>query len=522
MVGSLLASSKPYVILARRVYTWFSPPEVAEALVTYGGRVVYAGSRERALRVGRELDAEVLDLGDSVVIPGLIDPHVHLESLGLSLNSLDLREVSSIEELKEVLRRAAGSGTGWIFGRGWDQERFKEGRCPTRWDVDEAVGRRPAVLVRVCGHMALLSTAAAEELDIERRVGDRAIRDSSGTFTGLVVEEGVGEVMREFWRRVDDPTLSKYLLDAVSAAARYGITTLGVAGTSLRVLSALSKLASGGSLPLRVRLYLDREAFDKVVEASLAGPIEVGNLRVVGVKLFADGSLGARTAYLSEPYEDEPGARGVKLADREVVARYARLAEELGYQVAVHAIGDAALDEVIAGLAGCRGRHRVEHLSVVRDDQLEALGKLGVAGVVQPHFIVTDWWVVRRVGARRARWVYRFRTLSRYVQLALSTDAPVEPVDPWENIYAAVTRGASEGVELSRYTKGEELTVAEALHYYTYGSAYALREEGRLGSLRPGYLADFAVLDRDPLEVGVDELRRVRVLGVYVGGVRVL
>jgi predicted amidohydrolase YtcJ len=517
-----LTTPPPYVVLARRVYTRFNPPEVVEALVTYGDRVVYAGGREKALRIGRELNAAVLDLGDSVVVPGLIDPHVHVESLGLSLNSLDLRGVSSIEELKGVLRRAAESGTGWIFGRGWDQERFREGRYPTRWDVDEAVGRRPAILVRVCGHMALLSTAAAEELDVERRVGGRAIRDSSGSFTGLVIEEGVGEVMSEFWRRVDDATLTKYLLDALAAAARYGVTTVGVAGASARVLSLLSRLASSGSLPLRVRLYLDRETFDRVAEASLAGPLEVGNLRVVGVKLFADGSLGARTAYLSEPYEDEPGTRGVRLLDRGVVARYARVAEELGYQVAVHAIGDAALDEVLAGLAGCRGRHRVEHLSVVRDDQLEALGRLGVAGVVQPHFVVSDWWVVRRVGARRARWVYRFRTLSRYVQLALSTDAPVEPIDPWENIYAAVTRGAGEGVELSRYTEGEELSVAEALHYYTYGSAYALREEGRLGSLRPGYLADFAVLDRDPLEVGVEELRRVRVLGVYVGGSRVL
>jgi predicted amidohydrolase YtcJ len=521
VVGGL-TTPPPYVVLARRVYTRFNPPEVVEALVTYGDRVVYAGSREKALRIGRELNAAVLDLGDSVVVPGLIDPHVHVESLGLSLNSLDLRGVSSIEELKGVLRRAAESGTGWIFGRGWDQERFREGRYPTRWDVDEAVGRRPVILVRVCGHMALLSTAAAEELDVERRVGGRAIRDSSGSFTGLVIEEGVGEVMSEFWRRVDDATLTKYLLDALAAAARYGVTTVGVAGASARVLSLLSRLASSGSLPLRVRLYLDRETFDRVAEASLAGPLEVGNLRVVGVKLFADGSLGARTAYLSEPYEDEPGTRGVRLLDRGVVARYVRVAEELGYQVAVHAIGDAALDEVLAGLAGCRGRHRVEHLSVVRDDQLEALGRLGVAGVVQPHFVVSDWWVVRRVGARRARWVYRFRTLSRYVQLALSTDAPVEPIDPWENIYAAVTRGAGEGVELSRYTEGEELTVAEALHYYTYGSAYALREEGRLGSLRPGHLADFAVLDRDPLEVGVEELRRVRVLGVYVGGSRVL
>jgi predicted amidohydrolase YtcJ len=351
VVGGL-PTPPPYVVLARRVYTWFNPPEVVEALVTYGDCVVYGGSREKALRIGRELNAAVLDLGDSVVVPGLVDPHIHIESLGLSLNSLDLRGVSSIEELKEVLRRAAESGTGWIFGRGWDQERFREGRYPTRWDVDEAVGRRPAILVRVCGHMALLSTAAAEELDVERRVGGRAIRDSSGSFTGLVIEEGVGEVMSEFWRRVDDATLTKYLLDALAAAARYGVTTVGVAGASARVLSLLSKLASSGSLPLRVRLYLDRGTFDRVSEASLAGPLEVGNLRVVGVKLFADGSLGARTAYLSEPYEDEPGTRGVRLLDRGVVARYVRVAEELGYQVAVHAIGDAALDEVLAGLAG--------------------------------------------------------------------------------------------------------------------------------------------------------------------------
>jgi predicted amidohydrolase YtcJ len=508
-------------VLAKKIYTSFKPLKVVEAVVLHCGKVVFAGEREKAVRMARDLSGEVLEYSDSTVIPGLIDSHTHIESLGLALNSIDLRNVSSIEELKELLKKRAGTGSGWVFGRGWDQEKFREGRFPTRRDIDEVLGDRPAILVRVCGHMALLSTAATRELRVEELAGERALRDESGEFTGLVVEEGVEVAMRQFWSRVGDEELKRYLVSAVEHSLRYGITTVGLAGTSLRTLSALAALSSGKALKSKIRAYLNLEAFTKFSELGVRAPMDFGKVRVVGVKLFADGSLGARTAYLSEPYEDLPGTKGVKLLDSSRIAEVVSTAENLGYQVAVHAIGDAALDEVLEGYRGARGRHRIEHLSVVRDDQLSRLREAGVVGVVQPHFILSDWWVVRRVGVRRSSWVYRFKTLSKFVPISLSTDTPVEPIDPWENIYAAVTRGEFEGVELARYTENEKLTVAEALHYYTYGSAYALREEESLGRLEPGYQADMVVLADDPLTLPVEDLRKVRVVEVFVDGEKV-
>ncbi|MEM1699547.1 MAG: amidohydrolase [Sulfolobales archaeon] len=513
--------SKAFAVLAKKVYTSFKPLSYVQALSVFGGKVIYAGSRDRAVKIVSELGGEILDFSDSIVIPGLVDAHTHLDSLGLALNSVDLRNVTSIEELKTLVKTSSEGGSAWVFGRGWDQEKFKEGRFPTRWDIDEVVGDRPTILVRVCGHMALLNTAALRELAIEELAPERIIKNEKGEFTGLVVEEGVEVAMKRFWSRVDDKTLREYLLDSVEHAVQYGITALGFAGASARVTNALAELSLSDALPAKVDVYLSLEAFKKVSELGLRAPLTLGKVRIVGVKLFADGSLGARTAYLTEPYEDLPSVRGTRLLSSEEIAKIGSQASELGFQVAIHAIGDAALDEVLKGVRDIKGRKRVEHLSVVRDDHLSKLKELGVVGVIQPHFVLSDWWVVKRVGPRRAKWVYRFKDLSRFIQIALSTDSPVEPIDPWENIYAAVTRGESEGVELAKYTSDQKLTVAEALHYYTYGSAVAIGREDNIGKLEPGYSADFAVLAQDPLEIGVDEIRRVKVLEVYVDGERV-
>ncbi len=514
--------SATFALISRKVYTSFRPLRVVQGLVVHRGKVVYSGSGGEAVDKARRLGGDVLELPDWTVIPGLVDSHTHVDSLGLALNSVDLRGVGSIEELKTAVREWSAGRPGWVFGRGWDQERFREGRFPTRWDVDEAVGDRPVILIRVCGHMALLNTAAAEELGVEELAKERLVRNEAGEFTGLVVEEGVEAVMRQFWHRVDEETLRRYLLDAVSHAVRYGVTTLGLAGASIRVASSLAELSLSGRLPAKVMVYLNLDAFRRFSELDLRAPMFFGKrVGIVGVKLFADGSLGARTAYLTEPYEDAPETRGLKLLGREDVAGIASRAERLGYQVAVHAIGDAALDEVIEGLRGFRGRARVEHLSVVRDDQLVKLGELGVAGVVQPHFVLSDWWVLKRVGARRAGWVYRFKDLSEFIQISLSTDSPVEPIDPWENLYAALTRGESEGIELAKYTADQKLSMVDALHYYTSGSAHALGLESEIGRLEPGYDADFVILAQDPLELEAEDVRRVRVVEVYVGGERV-
>ncbi|MDK2383514.1 MAG: amidohydrolase family protein, partial [Candidatus Korarchaeota archaeon] len=196
-----------------------------------------------------------------------------------------------------------------------------------------------------------------------------------------------------------------------------------------------------------------------------------------------------------------------------------------GLQLAVHAIGDRANDMVLRiyselGREAVRGlRHRIEHASVLRPDQLRLMAELGAAAAVQPHFIISDWWVVRRLGRRRAAWAYPLRTMATAgIPMGFSTDAPVEPLDPWETIYAAVTRGEYEGVELAAETPGERLGLEESLHYYTMGSAYLVFEEERLGSLVPGKLADYIVVDRDPLVMEPPEIRGVKVLETVVGG----
>ncbi|MEZ0394777.1 MAG: amidohydrolase [Desulfurococcaceae archaeon] len=500
--------------LVGKVYTSFAPSRKVEGIVALGERIVYAGDRDKALSMASRLSAEVVELGDAVAMPGFVDAHVHLESMGLSLNVADLRGTRSIAELKERMSRAPRI-SGWAIGRGWDQENFAEGRHPTRRDLDEAVPDSPAIAIRVCGHAAVLNSAALSML--WHRISSWAARDEGGQPTGLVVEEGVSKALELFWEGLGVDGHAKLIQDAALHAAGLGVTSVGSMAVRLEALVALAGL----DLPIRVAAYLDEEAFSTVESLGLRGPLELGSrVRVVGVKAFADGSLGARTAFLSEPYSDEPATRGLRLKSSDEVASLVRRAESLGYVVAIHAIGDAALDEVIKGLSAARGAHRIEHLSVVRPDQLDALRRLNVFGVVQPHFVLSDWWVVKRVGPKRAGLTYAFRTLSRSVRLALSTDAPVEPLNPWETVYAAVERGMAEGAELYKYTADESLSVEEALAFYTRGSADAIGDP-RAGCLEVGCWADAVVVDRDPLEAGPGELRRTRVLETYVGGRRV-
>ncbi|MEM2930160.1 MAG: amidohydrolase family protein, partial [Thermoproteota archaeon] len=165
-----------------------------------------------------------------------------------------------------------------------------------------------------------------------------------------------------------------------------------------------------------------------------------------------------------------------------------------------------------------RLRHRVEHASVLRSDLIEMMRRLGVTVVVQPHFVVTDWWVVSRLGVERARFVYPFKTLAEKVRLGLSTDAPVEPLNPWETVYAALTRGKHDGMPLYQHTADECLTLEEALHLYTEGSAYALLEEGELGALKEGMLADLVIVDKDPFNIPLEEIEKIRVLATFVDG----
>ena len=515
------------------VYASFKPLVRAEALVVVGDRVVYVGDETKALRIADALGLDTVDLKGRVVMPGFIDVHAHLDSIGINLSTLDLRGVPSIEELKRRLRDYVKSvKSRWVVGRGWDQELFRERRWPSRFDIDEVVSDRPVALVRVCGHAAVLNTKALELTGLLNSMDKDVIRDETGNVTGVVVERALDRVEELIH---DSYTLDDYrgfMINAMRYAASLGVTTMGFVSVDLKSLNSLIMIERElGKLPIRVRAYLN--PFDHgidVIELLRQLGIRAGfgsqYLRINGIKVIADGSLGARTAWLSKPYNDDPGNSGRPNYGFDELMSIVKRSNEAGLQLAIHGIGDKMI-ETILDIYGRLGnvsmpRHRIEHASVLREDLVGRIRELGVTLAVQPHFVITDWWVVDRVGVDRARYVYPFKTLiDNGIMLGFSTDAPVEPLNPWETVYAAVTRGRYEGIELLKYTEGEVVSITEALHYYTYGSAYLLHEEHELGRLEPGYLADFIIIDKDPLSVSDKELKDIKVLETYVGGERI-
>jgi len=454
------------------------------------------------------------------MMPAFVDSHIHLDGVGELINTLDLRGTQSIEEMKKLIKSfAEATSARYIVARGWDQELFAERRWPTRRDLDEAVADRPVIAVRVCGHAAVLNSAAVKALNLDKAFGQSPDFDPD---SGLVKEKALEFIKERIYEMRDVDEVAKFIDDAQRKLLSEGVAAVGFMSVSPKVFAALMRLRIEGRLKLRVASYINYDFFKRISQIPIS-PISIRDeaLWIQGVKLFVDGSLGARTALLSEPYSDDPTTRGRQIMSVEELSDAMLKASSLGLQTAVHAIGDGALDVVIKAseVSGVRGWKllRVEHASVVRDDQLASIRSAGFGISVQPHFILSDWWVVKRVGVSRAKWVYRFKTLARITLTAFSTDAPVEPSNPWETIYAATSRGRYEGLELYEYTADEVLSISESLDMYTRNAAKLIGlNDG--GTLEIGHRLDAIIIDRDPLLSGIEDLRKTRVLKTYVNG----
>ena len=504
----------PVVVVAERLYTGFRPTRVAEAVLAVGGRVVYAGVAPEALRLGR-LAAEALGCRlrveevEGVVVPGFVDSHLHLASLGFEESGLDLRGVESIEELKALLAREAGRFAGWVYGRGWDQDRMMA--WPTRYDIDEVVPDKPVLLMRICGHAAVANTEALRRLGLlEARDNPYVDRGCDGSPTGILFEEEAWRAYRVARSSVDPV---KTVIRGQERLLRAGVTTAATMGAGAEEARGLLAAWRSGGLRMRIRVYLDWALYQGLRGAGFT-PSGLGDdlLRFTGVKLFMDGSLGARTAWLREPYSDDPGNTGKRLMTREELAKRAAMASGDGLDVAVHAIGDAAILEAARGFMAAGVRGRIEHASLAPPDVLEAVREAGLRVSTQPRFIVSDYWAPERLG-ERARWLYPLRSmLEKGLLVGFSSDAPVEPPEPLEGVYAAAARP---GV-LGEAAPSERLNVETALYLYTHGSALVLGEP-RLGCLEPGCYADLVVLSGDPLAVPPEALPDIRVLAAMVG-----
>ncbi len=459
-----------------------------------------------------------LDANGAAIFPGFTDTHCHPFEFGWLKRSVDLRGMASIAGLRlRLSARVQRSKPGeWVTGMGWDQEAFSEGRMPDRSDIDDLSGQNPVALTRVCGHIALLNTVAIKTLAFEQRQAPEFMRDDGGRLTGIVKEGALEEVQGRIPRRAE--VCTDDLLSAEAEAARCGITTLHsvVSPAGYREeLEALASLHSAGALSLRYRVYIPAEAMGYVREEGLRSKLSDDSVRINGVKVYGDGSLGARTAALRLPYADDPGNSGILRHTDEELESIVEEADEAGFQVIIHAIGDRAIEQAIQALSRVSGaknprRHRIEHASLLRRDLLAKMVKYGIRAAVQPLFITSDAWAASRLGDDRVNDLYPLKSmLAGGIVTSGGSDSPIEQMSPLLGVWAAMARGG--------FAPQESLPLDEALNLYVSNASSNGFDEAGSG-LAEGADANLTLLDSDVEGMHPAMVRKVGIAATFVGG----
>jgi predicted amidohydrolase YtcJ len=504
------------------IYPRVETPHAAQAIAVWNGLVTAVGaSREILSLKGRGV--ATIDLRQRTVIPGLSDSHIHLLGYGMLLRGLDLSGARSIKDIQSAVNATVRGGReGWILGRGWDQEKFLETRYPRKEDFSATL--QPVFLRRVCGHVAIanaraLSLAGVGKDTLDPKDGVIERDPSSGEPTGLLKESAIGLVQQVVPLREDD--VEEALYSAAKRLLRVGLTSLHCIIENALELKVLRRLKSQGKIRQSIYGVIPLSLLNSAAEMGLSTEPGRPGFRIGGVKMFLDGSLGARTAALTEPYSDDPSS-GMLTLGGERLYQVAEKAVEAGFQLSMHAIGDRAVEEAVKTVEkvgndyhGRKLRHRIEHASIATPGLIARFRKNGIVASVQPGFVPSDTWAEKRLGTRRIRYLYPFKSLTRAgVRVAAGSDCPVEDPNPFRGVWAAVERP---GLPAS-----ERLGVNEALACYTTGAAYASFAEEYQGALEPGMVADMLVLDRDPFKSAAADLNRTRVLQSFVAGEAVL
>lgn len=470
--------------------------------------------------------SKVVDGGGKTLLPGLIDAHGHVMDLGFAALRLDLTGTSSLAELQQRLRSyaTAHADAKWIIGFGWNQELWPEKRFPTASDLDAVVSDRPVVLERVDGHALVTNSAAMKAAGVTAATP----APSGGRIeNGLFVDAA---------RNLIDPSIPKPTraeMDRALAKAQqillgFGVTGVGAMSTSLADWAAFRRAGDSSRLQVRLMTYMTAS------DAAQSGQRPTGwlygdRLRLVGVKLFADGALGSRGAWLKQPYTDKPDTRGLHFHSDAEMLRLADQAAAAGFQIATHAIGDAAnaqvitTSEALSRKYGKNRRWRIEHFQIVDPVDIPRLAPAGIIASMQPTHQTSDRLMAeKRLGPNRLKGSYAWQTvLKSGAGLAFGTDFPVESPNPFPGLSAAISRQDINGQPPGGWMPVERLSFAQALSAYTRGAAYAGFAEEKIGSLEPGKWADFILVDRDPTAGDAQSLARTQVLQTWVGGKKV-
>lgn len=514
-----------------------------EAVAVQNGRIVMLGKSVDVMAL-KDQHTEMVNLENKMMVPGFHDSHMHLLHFGASLQQIDLSGTASIEDILQRCRDFAEgksfSLNRWMEGRGWNQDYFTNHRFPTRYDLDQISTEYPIRLARVCGHVAIVNSTALEVMGITKDtpqiLGGHFDVDESGEPLGIFRENALQLIDAH----IPEPKLEdikQMILDAAALALKQGITSVQTddfgalaAKDFEKVIQAYKALQAEGRLPIRIYeqcLLPNLEDLKRFLKLGYCTGKGDEFFKIGPLKLLCDGSLGARTAYLREPYADAPETCGISVYTQDELDQLVLIAHNAGLQVAIHCIGDRVMDMAFNSIEKAQKinprkntRHGIIHCQITDEVLLNRYKELEVIAHIQPIFIHYDLHMVeQRIGKERAKTSYNWRTMvEKGVYVACGSDCPVEPLDVMPGIYAAVTRKDLNGYPPSGWMPEQRLTVQQALHGFTMGAAYASFEEDFKGSISLGKAADFTVLSEDIFTIDPDQLKDVEVLMTIING----
>ena len=528
----------PEQILVGKIYTMDTAAPVAEAVSMEDGRFTAVGNRRDVLAMAGP-DTRVIELGANVAYPGFIDAHLHVASIGSALKSVDLTGATGFPDIVERVRaRAAQTPTGeLVVGRGWHQSKWAQqpevtvAGFPDHAALSAAVPEHPVLLEHANGHSVMINATAMDMLGIDADTqspdGGVIVKDAAGQPTGVLHETATGLVAP--LARYDLNTAMGFLQIAQDHILSLGITSAHDAGVSQMDLQAQRLAAEQGDLKLRLYSMVDgtdTAALDEWLARGHLLATDDARLTVRSIKIVSDGALGSRTAWLHQPYSDAPDTRGVSTYTMADLTALIDRTRGDNWQVNVHAIGDRANSEVLQVFSETLEnspdhRFRIEHAQHLTATDPALFAELGVIASMQPIHLSSDRpWAIDRLGpARIEEGAYMWRKLLDLgVTVASGTDAPVEPVNPLANFYAAVTRKQLSGQPPEGYESGQKMARQEALYAMTMGGAIAGFEETHKGSVTVGKYADLTILSRDILTAPENTLLATEVRSVVVGG----
>ncbi|RMG22446.1 MAG: amidohydrolase [Bacteroidetes bacterium] len=530
------------VLLNGTIYTVNDAQPTAEAVAVKDGKIVFVGESAAANNyVGEQ--TEVLDLAGKTVTPGLIESHGHIMGLGHAKLNLDLSGVKNYEELVQMVAEAAQKAAPgeWILGRGWHQSKWQPqpdpqvGGFPTHQALSKVSPNNPVWLKHASGHAGFANAKAMEIAGVTANTtfGEEGeiLKDAQGQPTGIFNELAQGLISRHIPETTPERE-DRALELAIAECLRNGITSFQDAGSSNEDIARYHRFLEEGKLHINLWVMLSGRSHELLESWYAKGP-EIdpnGRLTIRAIKLYADGALGSRGAWLLEPYTDRPGHTGHAVMNMDDIEQVAREGLQHGFQVCVHAIGDRANREVLNRFeaafkdnpqAAEDHRFRIEHAQHLHPDDIPRFAQLGVIASMQGIHMASDRpWAIDRLGEQRivdGAYVWQ-KLLQSGAKVINGTDTPVEPVSPIASFYASVTRKTLQGTPEGGYEPAQKMTREQALRSYTLDAAYGAFEEHLKGSIEVGKKADFTVLSQDLMRVPEDQLLNTQVEYTIVDG----